>query len=352
MAPVAGERIRAVRDLLGVSQAELSEATQVSQSLISQVENGSRQATEELITRIAAATATPRSFFEVPPPEVPLGTLRFRRLVTARRRDTKKAKALFDEAYRVVAELLSDARYVLPELPLGTGRIEADDIENLAQDTREALQLGGDGPVRHVTRACERAGIPVVPITLLSESDADSGAPGHFGISYWPGPNEAALIGDFSNGTGDRQRFTLAHELGHLVLHTRRRVVEDAEGEANRFAGAFLVPRERAIEIFDEPVTLRDFIELKAYWGVSIQAFIMRGAHLGRIDERRKASLFKQLSSRGWRKTEPVTVHSEQPILVWRLLASKYGEPVPYRRVADDVGLHAIVLRSLSPQPA
>jgi Zn-dependent peptidase ImmA (M78 family)/DNA-binding XRE family transcriptional regulator len=352
MAPRAGERIRAVRDLLSVSQTELAQAAQVSQSLISQVENGTREATEELITSIAAATATPRSFFEVPPPDIPLGSLRFRKLVTARRRDTKKAEALFDEAYRVIADLLHESQYALPELPVGAGRIDGDDIEILAQDTREALQIGGDGPIRHVTRACERAGIPVVPITLLTDGEADNGAPGHFGISYWPGPDEAALIGDFSNGTGDQQRFTLAHELGHLVLHTRRRAVEDPEGEANRFAGAFLVPTDRAKEIFDEPVTLRDFAELKAYWGVSIQAFIMRGTHMGRIDDRRKVSLFKQLSSRGWRKNEPVTVHPEEPVLVRRLLASKYGQPVPYSRVAEDVGLHAIVLRSLSPNAA
>jgi Zn-dependent peptidase ImmA (M78 family)/DNA-binding XRE family transcriptional regulator len=352
MAAVAGERIRAVRELLGVSQIELSQAAQVSQSLISQIENGSREATEELVSRVAAATATPRSFFDVPPPEVPLGTLRFRKLLTARRRDTKKAKAFFDEAYRVVVDLLSEARYVLPDLPLGVGNLDSNDIERLAQDSREALQIGGDGPVRHVTRACERVGIPVVPITLPGvDNDGENEAVGHFGISYWPGPNEVALIGYFSNGTGDRQRFTLAHELGHLVLHTRRRTIEDPEAEANRFAGAFLVPRERAIEIFEEPVTLRDLAGLKAHWGVSIQAFIMRGTHLGRIDDRRKTSLFKQLSTRGWRRNEPVVVHPEEPILVGKLLASKYGYPVPYVKVADEVGLHAIMLRSLS-QPA
>ncbi|WP_027140894.1 hypothetical protein [Pseudofrankia saprophytica] len=32
----------------------------------------------------------------------------------------------------------------------------------------------------------------------------------------------------------------------------------------------------------DHEYTLRDFVMLKARWGVSIQALIMRGSHLGR----------------------------------------------------------------------
>ena len=43
----------------------------------------------------------------------------------------------------------------------------------------------------------------------------------------------------------DRVRYTLAHELGHMVLHTTD-LKDDAamEDEADEFAGAFLLPAE------------------------------------------------------------------------------------------------------------
>lgn len=348
---LTGERIRSVRHLFGISQIELADAAGVSQSLISQVENGTREASEELVQAVAQATATPRSFFDIMPPDIPFGTLRFRKLASARQTDTKRVKVFFDEAFRVVSELMESASYPIPHLPVATGDVSLDEIEELAEGTREALQLDTDDPIKHLTRACERAGIAIVPITLPNADDDENETIGHFGVSCWPSRDEPALIGYFSGGPGDRHRYTIAHELAHLVLHANRRVIKDPETEANLFAGALLIPESRAREIFSAPVTLSDLWTLKARWGVSGQALIMRGAKLGLIDERRKVSLFKQLSARGWRKTEPVTVHREEPTLVWRLLGHRFGEPVLYPRIADSLGLQAVILRSLAPPP-
>jgi Zn-dependent peptidase ImmA (M78 family)/DNA-binding XRE family transcriptional regulator len=348
---LTGERIRAVRQLFGISQVELARAASVSQSLISQVENGTKEAPEELIAAISDATATPRSFFEVMPPDIPLGTLRFRKLASARQGDTKRVKILFDEAFRVVSDLLEGVNYPVPDLPAATSDVAGPEIEALAEATREALQLDLESPVKHLTRACERAGIAVVPITIPNADEDEYETVGHFGVSCWPSRDEPAVIGYFSGGPGDRHRYTIAHELGHLVLHSNRRIIKDPEGEANRFAGALLVPEARAREIYSTPVTISDLLRLKAYWGVSVQALIMRGAHLGFIDEQRKTSLFKQLSARGWRRNEPVTVHREEPVLVWRLLSRRFGSPFAYSRIAESVGLQAVVLRSLAPAP-
>lgn len=346
-----GERIRSVRQLMGISQGELAYAANVSQPLISQIENGLREASPEVVKSVAEATATPLRFFEVSPPDVPLGSLRFRKLSSVRQGDTKRVKALFDEAFRVVSSLLTGVTFPRPDLPMAKDDLSAGDVERLAAATREALQLDLEGPIAHLTRTCERAGIAIVPLTLPDAEDDEFEPVGHFGVSCWPSRDELALIGYFTGGPGDRHRYTLAHELGHLVLHGSRRITHDPEGEANCFAGALLVPEERAREIFSSAVMLSDFIQLKKHWGVSIQALIMRGAKLGLIDERRKASLFKQLSARGWRRTEPVTVHREEPALVWRLLERQFGSPVPYAKAADEIGLHAVTLRSLAPNP-
>lgn len=336
---------------MGISQGDLAQAAGISQSLISQMENGLREASQEVIEAIAHATATPSRFFEVEPPDVPIGSLRFRKLSSARQGDTKRVKVLFDEAFRVVSDLLTGVRFPYPDLPMARDDFSGEDVEGLAAATRDALQLDHDGPIPHLTRACERAGIVVVPLTLPHAEDDEFEPVGHFGVSSWPGREGIALIGYFTGGPGDRHRHTVAHELGHLVLHGSGRMTKDPEGEASRFAGALLIPEQRAREIFSSAVMLSDLIQLKKHWGISMQALIMRGAQLGLIDERRKSSLFKQLSARGWRRNEPVTVHREEPALVWRLLERRYGSPVSYARAADEVGLHAVTLRSLAPNP-
>lgn len=347
--PLAGERIRALRHLLVLTQEELAEAAGVGQSRISEIERGRLAATDDVIDAIAAATATPRRFFEVIPPDVPLATLRFRKYATARRTEAKQVKALFDEAYRITSDLMCKAGYGGPALPFATTDVSGDDIEDFAAQTREALQIGGNGPMMHVTRACERAGIAVVPLTLPGEED-EAQKVDHFGISYWPAPHEPALIAYFTGGPGDRLRFTLAHELGHLVLHSRRRAVTDPESEAHRFAGALLLPQKRAFEALESPVVLTDLARLKATWGISIQALIMRGWHLGLIDDARKKSLFIQLGARGWKKNEPVPVGHEEPVLVRKLLAAQYGPRMSDMKIADEVGLHTMTLRSMAPK--
>lgn len=350
----AGERIRTSRQLFGLSQTELAEATGFSQAMISAVEAGTRPCSDELVGAVVTATGIPARFFDVAAMDLPPGTLRYRKLASARVSDTKRVQALLGEAYRVTVDMFSEARLMPPRLfQLDQGpTLTADEIEAAAAQVRGALGIGADGPIAHVTRRCEKAGVAVVPLNLPNADAEESETVGHFGASCWPSAGEAAVIGVFPGGAGDRQRFTVAHELGHLVLHGRRRIVDDPEGEANRFAGALLMPAHRMEEALGVgAVNLRDLAQMKARWGISIQALIMRGAHLGLIDESRKVSLYKQLSARGWRKSEPVPVGREEPALMWELLRKRFGDN-PYQRAADELGLPVLLLRSLAPAPA
>jgi Zn-dependent peptidase ImmA (M78 family) len=264
---------------------------------------------------------------------------------------TKRIHALYGESYRVTEQLVHDT-YPTPPLPFTTEEeIDQEQIESLATATREALRLAPDKPVPHLTRALERAGVAVAPISLTSpDGEAPITSGKHFGVSYWGGPGETALIGYFA-GSGDRDRFTLAHELGHLVLHTFRPRCTDPEKEAHQFAGAFLLPYQRAAEEFSGRLTLTSLAHKKAAWGVSIQALIMRAAAVGAIDEPRKQSLFVQLHHRGWRKEEPVAVGREQPLLLWKLLASRYGDK-PYRPASEELAIPPAILRSIAPTPS
>ena len=60
--------------------------------------------------------------------------------------------------------------------------------------------------------------------------------------------NDQPIIVISSRWPGDRQRFTLAHELGHFILPNILSKNIDEEKACNRFAGAFLLPKETLIQ--------------------------------------------------------------------------------------------------------
>jgi len=351
LAASPGERLRTLRDLLGLTQDELATASGVKQSWISQVETSARDATDSGLRAIALATDTPLRFFRVQPSTVPLDSLRFRKTSSASKVMTRRVHAFYGESYRVTESLLAAEHYPTPPLPYAaTDTLTRDDIEELADQTREALRLAPDKPIPHLTRVLERAGVTIIPLVFTDDPQDPPAAGGHFGVSYWGGLDAPALIGYFPGSQGDRERFTLAHEVGHLVLHTFRPRATDPEGEANQFAGALLIPRIRAEEIISERNSLTEYARMKATWGVSMQALILRGSALDLIGETRKRSLFVQLSAKGWRKNEPVAVGHEAPLLLWTLLSRRYGQR-PYRAAAEDLAIHPTVLRSIAPTP-
>lgn len=350
--PQTGERIRTARKIYGITQEELENSAGVSQALISYVERGARPATPDVVTAIARSLELPIEFFDVVPEDIPLDSLRFRKQKTASTVTTARAQALFAEGFRVARRLTEDANYPAPHLPVATGALTSGDIVEIAAATRESLRIAADQPVPHLMRIVERAGIPIAPIVL---PDADTEGPRsqnrHFGLSYLAGPGDRGFIGFFPGAQGDRDRFTIAHELGHIVLHTARQA-EDPEGEANLFAGELLLPRARAMEILTPTMNLRDYARLKATWGISIQALVLRANRIGAIDGDRMTSLYKQINARGWRQAEPVTVQPESPALLGRLRRHLYGDR-PLSDLKNTLALSTVLLRPLlEPQPA
>ncbi len=333
-----GERIRSARLIAGLTQKELANNANLSQALISQVESGLRLATDETVIAVAQAVGMPQSFFDVQVENIPDGTMRFRKLASSRITETRRVEELAREAWRVWSSMMRDVQYPKPSLPTRPANGELD-FEEVARAARQALGLGVDRPIGHLTRTLESHGIAVI---RMGGAD-DPEQLGHFGVSCWPSPLDYGIIAVFP-GPGDRERFTLAHELGHFILHRHVDDLDGAELEANRFAGALLLPASRMEEAIGDGITLSDLARLKARWGVSMQAIIMRGGELGLIDPARKSSLFRQLSARGWRTAEPVEVHNEQPVLTWELLRRSFG-PRPYRSAGEALGMNEMLLR-------
>jgi len=166
----------------------------------------------------------------------------------------------------------------------------------------------------------EKAGVLVLAILLISRTETRSLC----------GPESIRRVDQSSSfrlgRPGDRVRYSIAHELGHLVLHpTIKGQISDAEKEADQFAAEFLMPEIAMRRELAPPITLPSVSRLKARWRVAIQALVRRAFELAIITKRQYTYLFEQIGARGWRTSEPVEVPIEKPRAFKKMAEVIYG---------------------------
>jgi Zn-dependent peptidase ImmA (M78 family) len=154
------------------------------------------------------------------------------------------------------------------------------------------------GPIRNLTRVMEQAGIIV--------ADSDFHGAGVSGVTFAV-PGRPPIVLFNRDHPADRIRFTLAHELGHLVMH--QFPTPEMEDEANRFASAFLLPPEDMKEAFlGRRITLELLASMKKEWKVSMQSLLMTAQKLKVVSDNQARYLWQQISVRGWRTKEPASI--------------------------------------------
>ena len=121
---------------------------------------------------------------------------------------------------------------------------------------------------------------------------------------------------------GDRQRFALAHELGHLVLHEHIPCEIDRELACNRFAGLFLVPNLKVKEALGDrrrSLSIYELYMLKHEYGLSIAGWAHRASDLGILSLPEHHQLRTSMSECGWNQVEPgIPYPPESPCLFER----------------------------------
>ena len=295
------EMITLARKSRAKTQKELAEATQITQSAISRYEAGTIEADESTIALIANALDYPTSFFTqrdiVQGPG--LSELFHRKRTKLPITTINQSYALAEVRRREIARLLESAEEPLqqtPSLPVGSFD---DNPETIARTLRALWQLPA-GPVFNVTRTLEEKGCIIIGHDFKS----------HLldGFSY----RSATLPPIFHlnrNMPPDRWRWTLAHELAHIVMHTDIDSADDMkpkeiEYQANDFAGEFMAPgHELAPQLWN--LNLDKLSSLKREWKISMQALIMQAHKLNAITARHKQSMFMSLSKAGYRMREP-----------------------------------------------
>ncbi|MDP9316495.1 MAG: XRE family transcriptional regulator [Chloroflexota bacterium] len=336
---INSERVKQAREMRGLTQTELATRVGTTQAAIASIEGNRFQPSDELIEAIAIQTGFPPSFFRQDEmSDFPLGSLLFR----ARAAMSARERAMVHRYGEVMFELAERMAARVRGIPLRLPRL-AEDPVTAAQATRSSMGLAPNVPINNLIRSVEKCGVLVLMLpNPMEKGDA---------FSLWAGKNrQRPVIVVSGHAPSDRLRFSVAHELGHLVMHEAPSgKILDLEQEAHQFAAELLMPEAAMREEITPPVTLTSMAELKPRWKVAIQALIRRSKDLGILSDRQYRYLFEQVASRGWRTREPINldVAMERPRAVRQMAELLYGQPINYERLAADVHLSVPLVQQI-----
>lgn len=346
------DKVVFARELAGLARAELARRVGLSVHHLRAIETGRKSLDSKTLFAISMATGIAPEFFQTRQPIVFLATenshFRARRSTSQRARLSAlrqgAALASFhaaceDSGLEFPEDQVSDFIDGISERFPDPTKLTVQDIENLAVELRTCWGLG-IGPLPNVIKLLESRGIAVFELGCEITSTVDA-----FSASIRHG-RPAIFIGN--NGSASRSRFTVAHELGHLILHSNTTELEPGhpklEEQANRFAGAFLMPAASYAASARNKVTAEQLATIKPMWRSSVSAMLMRSYQLGIFPVERRATAYKYMNV-VWRKDgeshEPHEPDVERPVAL-RLavqvsresaieqLARKSGLPLRY----------------------
>lgn len=317
-----GARIHVAREARGLTQQAVARRVGVKQPVLSRVERDLTPATPTLIGSLSPVLGFPESFFHTAaPPSLDGASLRFRARAGAATRDLvqsrRTAELVFEHHERMRAQVRTTR--------LGFAAIDGLSVPAATAHARASLDLSPEGPIPFLTLAAERAGIAIVAMPLAAgRNDA---------FSLWR--DKRPLIAMLGDVPGDRLRFSLAHEVGHLLLHAHRAIdSQAAEAEADAFAAELLVPKRAFAERLPSRVTLGTLLALKGTWGVSLSVLIRQAYNVGAISREQYSSLFRQISARKWTRDEPGPVPVERPRAFRKMAEVLYGQNIDVEAMA------------------
>lgn len=301
------EMVILAREYRGLTQEELASAAGMKQPRVARIEAGSGADLDaHEMEELSKVLGFPKDFFFLSEQRFGYGSssvfTRTRQLKASERR---KVSGIVN-VLRIHVRRMLDHIDIHQSRPLP--RLSLDDYGTPTACARalRAAWSCPSGPIRNLTKLLEGAGVLVIECNFDGvPMDATC-----IRLSELP-----PIIFIDKSVPGDRWRFTLAHELAHLVMHDIPQPT--MEDEADEFASEFLVPSEEISPDLSRSTASRiqTYIPLKEYWGVSIAMLIMKACALGKIDDNQKKWLYIQMNKLGIRKVEPVAIPKEHVTL-------------------------------------
>lgn len=316
-------RMRQARISRGITTSELAEIVGVTRQSISRYEIGTLDPSESTMRGIVDSLNYPIDYFKKPMPEVNADYsqsavyYRKQKNVSLKLRDAAEARLeQFSEIDIFFRKFVDFPKVDIPKIPMEAGKEDSIGIdpERVAINLRNYWKLG-DGPIPNLCRLLEKKGFII--------STMQRGCKKILAFSRWYKNGIPYIFYGSDLQSAVKYRFDLAHELGHLIMHSHitsedlesKEIYDMIEEEANVFAGAFLLPASSfASEIYSSSID--HLLMLKKKWKVSVAAMIYRAQELNLLSNSQILYLKEQMKVRRYWHREPYDdeMQMEKPI--------------------------------------
>jgi Zn-dependent peptidase ImmA (M78 family)/DNA-binding XRE family transcriptional regulator len=282
------ERLKSARKMKGWSLQELADniAMTISKQALNKYEQNLMKPTGEVLIALAKVLDVKPDYF-LKQSSIELAPVEFRKkakLSTKQEEGIKEKVKDFLERYLEVEQLLNiKTKFTNPIKKITIA--EVDDVEACALKIIEKWNLGFD-PIPNVIEMLEDNGIRVIEIDAPDEFD---------GLSTFVGDIPVVVVN--KNYAVERKRFTLLHELGHLVLTIEEGA--DKERICHAFAGAMLLPDDCLEKLIGDKrsnIAPGELVSIKEQFGISVQAIMMRAQLKGIIDKNSAGRFWKSIA--------------------------------------------------------
>jgi Zn-dependent peptidase ImmA (M78 family) len=304
------------RESRRMTQKALAEASETTQASVSRAEAGVHEPLPETVAAWAKALRYPESFFAHHNDAPPLPRTFWRKQAKLGKTDQKEIEArigILCMNIQALARSVDVPEADAPGIQLG---VDAKTPAEAARYMRAQWRVPA-GPIDDLVHLVESNGIMVVMLP---------GSQGFQGVSIRDVRKDLPpVIFVSAEDPADRQRWTIAHELGHIVLHHHLQTLaaeseDEIEYEADDFAGELLMPAHEIRHQFAYKTGLAELAQLKLHWRTSMAALIRRGVRLDRISDSQATRLWKLMSKFGYRRSEPNEFSPEEPTMLRELV--------------------------------
>ena len=301
------------RESRGMTQKDLAMALDINQGWLSRAESGLREISPLLLEKAAKILNYPIDFFYQEDPLYGLGTTN----LFNRKRQSVPVKTI----HRIQAQLnikRLQVQRLLQSVDIPPCNIPQYDIDEFndspidVANTLRAYWKVPSGPIDSLVDLIENNGGIVIEFDFqTSKIDAMS-------IAF---PDIPPLFFINPQVPKSRLRFTLCHELGHILMH-QNALTPEIEQQADQFASEFLLPSREIKPYFLDSISISKLIDLKMYWKVSMQAILVKAKNLDTITPSNYSSLWIALGRCGYRKNEPAEdcMPQESPTLLTEIV--------------------------------
>ncbi|MBS0162579.1 MAG: ImmA/IrrE family metallo-endopeptidase [Nitrospira sp.] len=329
-----GDRLRVLRLSRDMSLDDLADAAGaiVSKQMLSRYERGLSEPTPKVLTALAGALQIPVSRL-LEAPKVMVRPVAYRKRASLSKGDQSRISSLLEINLQQRVRLQEANGFNPPSIPiLSMGVDSIDAAETVAERIRRDWELG-EAPIMSLVDELEGRLVHVL------EVDAPETFDGLSLVAYDEKQRPIAVAAAIRRGVpGDRQRLSLAHELGHIILDLASTV--DEEKAAYRFAGALLAPAvalRREVGERRSAIDLNELAMLKQRYRMSLQALVYRLKDIGIITENHAKDWFMRIRARGWAKVEPWEIGPEETTWLKRNVHRAVAEGVLRRDEAKEM---------------